>query len=251
MEAPPKTTAFALYMGLVSALLVGGGIYAYNYAVHEVEAHHAAATAGHGTSSSHGDVVPHSTETGATSTQALSPDTAPVDPQAAINAPRDAGAPDAVPPGASPEEAAAAVQATSPQAPPELATAPDNLAPVPGATIARGQPSDQSFPEGEALARTRGNPESGGVVYSANCQGCHGEGGAGGPIGPSLVQSGSVPNWTVEEFVLTLRQGQTPVRTLSAGMPRYTEAQLSDEQVYDLHAYLTSGQQGQSGEGGQ
>lgn len=250
MDAPPKTAAFGLYMGLVSALLVGGGIYAYNYAVHEVESHHAASVAGHGTSSSHGDVTPHSTETGAVSTQAISGDTAAVDPQAAVNAPQDAGAPGAVSPDATPGEAAAAVQATSPQAPPELATAPDNLAPVPGTTIARGLPSDQSFPEGEALARTRGNPANGGVVFTANCQGCHGADAAGGPIGPSLVQSGSVPNWTVEEFVLTLRQGQTPVRTLSAGMPRYSEAQLSDEQVYDLHAYLTDGP-GQGGEGGQ
>ncbi|MBB5234403.1 c-type cytochrome [Deinococcus budaensis] len=82
-----------------------------------------------------------------------------------------------------------------------------------------------------------GDAGAGQAIYVSNCQGCHGEQGQG-VVGPSLVQADGPKSWTLAQFTTTLREGRTPERQLSAAMPRYSEQQISDAQVADLHAYI-------------
>jgi mono/diheme cytochrome c family protein len=83
--------------------------------------------------------------------------------------------------------------------------------------------------------------------YIANfigCSECHGEdltGGAGGlsPKGPTLRV---VKNWSVEQFIETLRTGVNPTgRALDKEeMPWDFIGRLDDEELAGLHAYLVS-----------
>lgn len=92
----------------------------------------------------------------------------------------------------------------------------------------------------EAAARTTdpaGDPSNGRAVFISNCAGCHGANG-GGNIGPALTTADGPKSWTLAEFTLSLRQGKTPERELNSTMPRYSETQLTDEQIADLQAYI-------------
>jgi ubiquinol-cytochrome c reductase cytochrome c subunit len=60
------------------------------------------------------------------------------------------------------------------------------------------------------------------------CMNCHGPAGEG-KWGPPLAGSEK----TAQEFI-------TQVRTPRRNMPTFSEAQVSDEQIIDIHAYLTS-----------
>lgn len=92
--------------------------------------------------------------------------------------------------------------------------------------------------EGAApAAGASGDVQAGQTVYAANCSGCHGENGQG-VVGPSLVTADGPKAWTDAQFLATLREGKTPERQLSAAMPRFSEAQISDAQVVNLHAYI-------------
>ncbi|MBZ9753561.1 cytochrome c [Deinococcus sp. HMF7604] len=86
-------------------------------------------------------------------------------------------------------------------------------------------------------AESEGNIEAGQTIYVSNCSGCHAPNGAGA-VGPSLLSDEGVKSWTVAQLVTVLREGRTPTRQLSNVMPRFSEAQISDEQVADLHAYI-------------
>lgn len=92
-------------------------------------------------------------------------------------------------------------------------------------------------PNTKGGGESAGNAGAGETLFASNCAGCHGQQ-AGGGIGPSLVTAEGPKAWSDAEFLTTLREGKTPQRTLNATMPRYSQAQLSDAQVYDLHAYL-------------
>ena len=85
-------------------------------------------------------------------------------------------------------------------------------------------------------AGTAGNAEAGQQFFTGTCAGCHGAEAQGG-VGPAL---GIVKDWSDAEFTTALRQGKTPEKELSPVMPRFTEAQLSGQQVADVHAYLKS-----------
>lgn len=95
------------------------------------------------------------------------------------------------------------------------------------------EPSTPPIDEAPPVAASTGNPEAGKALY-ASCMGCHGTQGEGG-VGPSLKTAAT---WTNEQFKQTLRAGKTPSKELQMTMPRFAEAQLSDEQVDDLHAYI-------------
>jgi mono/diheme cytochrome c family protein len=83
-----------------------------------------------------------------------------------------------------------------------------------------------------------GNAEAGATIFASNCAGCHGAGAEGG-IGPSLVTEEGPKGWTLAQFTTVLREGKLPEgRELSAVMPRFSDAQLSDTQVADLLAHL-------------
>ncbi|WP_064015720.1 c-type cytochrome [Deinococcus puniceus] len=92
----------------------------------------------------------------------------------------------------------------------------------------------------EAAARNTdpaGDPSNGRAIFASNCAGCHGANG-GGNIGPALNTPDGPKSWTLAEFTLSLRQGKTPERELNSTMPRYSETQLTDEQIADLQAYI-------------
>ncbi|MPY68207.1 c-type cytochrome [Deinococcus sp. SDU3-2] len=89
-----------------------------------------------------------------------------------------------------------------------------------------GQPTDSA-----------GDTGAGQTIFASNCAGCHGANGQGG-FGPSLVTADGPKSWTLAQFTTTLREGKTPERELAPTMPRYSEAQISDAQIVDLHAYI-------------
>jgi mono/diheme cytochrome c family protein len=75
------------------------------------------------------------------------------------------------------------------------------------------------------------DPDNGKVLWEEQvfqCMRCHGEAGEG-VWGPPLAGTEA----TVQEFIAQVR---TPRRF----MPTFSEAQVSDEQLTDMHAYLTS-----------
>ncbi|CAM3517757.1 c-type cytochrome [Deinococcus frigens] len=83
-----------------------------------------------------------------------------------------------------------------------------------------------------------GNAEAGTTIFASNCAGCHGAGGGGG-IGPSLLTDQGPKGWTLAQFTTVLRKGVLPEgRELSAVMPRFAEAQLSDTQIADVLAHI-------------
>ncbi len=119
---------------------------------------------------------------------------------------------------------------------------------VAGATTGEPAQQDTDAPEAVAAGGTgdaaptpnaaEGNAEAGAAIYASNCAGCHGAQ-AGGGIGPSLVTDEGPKGWTLAQFTTVLRKGVLPEgRELSAVMPRFTDAQLSDAQVADLLAHI-------------
>ncbi|MBB5361597.1 c-type cytochrome [Deinococcus humi] len=83
-----------------------------------------------------------------------------------------------------------------------------------------------------------GDAEAGSTIFASNCAGCHNANGSGG-IGPSLLTEQGPKGWTLAQFTTVLREGKVPEgRELSAVMPRFSDAQLSDKQVADLLAHI-------------
>lgn len=106
-----------------------------------------------------------------------------------------------------------------------------------GASSAAGEAATGGAADTAGDTGATGNAEAGQTVYVGNCAGCHGANGQGN-IGPSLVTADGPRSWTLAQFTTTLREGRTPDRELSATMPRYGEAQISDAQIADLQAYI-------------
>lgn len=78
------------------------------------------------------------------------------------------------------------------------------------------------------------NAEAGKTVYAGTCAGCHGTEGQGG-VGPKLDMT---KTWSDAEFTAAVREGKAPEKELSPVMPRFAEAQLSAQQIADVHAHL-------------
>lgn len=78
------------------------------------------------------------------------------------------------------------------------------------------------------------NAEAGKTVYAGTCAGCHGTEGQGG-VGPKLDMT---KTWSDAEFTAAIREGKAPEKELSPVMPRFAEAQLSAQQIADVHAHL-------------
>lgn len=119
----------------------------------------------------------------------------------------------------------------------ETGQTPAQGAGVAGTGQAGGAQSAGGAPAGGGAAA--GDPQAGQTLYVSNCSGCHGNNGQGA-IGPSLVREGGAKSWSDPEFLVVLRQGKTPQRELNNTMPRYTEQQLSDQDAYNIHAYIKS-----------
>lgn len=93
--------------------------------------------------------------------------------------------------------------------------------------------------DNEAQEVSGGDQGAGQTLFAANCAGCHGTNGQG-VVGPSLVKADGPKAWTEPEFLAVIRQGKTPQRVLNATMPRFSETQLSDAEVLNIHAYIKS-----------
>ncbi|WP_412028937.1 c-type cytochrome [Deinococcus yunweiensis] len=106
----------------------------------------------------------------------------------------------------------------------------------PGGGATAGETGQEPV-EQAAAAQTAGDVKAGETIYASNCSGCHGADGKG-VVGPSLVTADGPKAWTDAQLLTTLREGKTPERELSAAMPRFTEAQISDSDVTNLHAYI-------------
>lgn len=87
-------------------------------------------------------------------------------------------------------------------------------------------------------ASAQGDAAAGEAKFVANCAACHGQGGAGGGVGPAINTPDGPKAWSLEEFTLALREGRTPTKTLNAVMPRYVSTQITDQEIANLHAYI-------------
>lgn len=83
-----------------------------------------------------------------------------------------------------------------------------------------------------------GDPAAGKTVFAGTCGGCHGAQ-AQGAVGPSLTTEAS--SWDLAGFKGAVREGKTPDgRTLAPMMPHFSEGQLSDSDLTNIHAWLQS-----------
>ena len=98
-------------------------------------------------------------------------------------------------------------------------------APTPGNTPADNAP---------APSESAGVANAGKEFFAGNCAACHGAQGQGA-VGPSLQPT---VEWDDTQFTAALREGKAPDRELNTIIPRFTEAQLSAQQVADVHAYI-------------
>ncbi len=80
-----------------------------------------------------------------------------------------------------------------------------------------------------------GDPQQGQQLYAANCEVCHGLGGAGG-IGPALASNPSVQSLTDEALMALVSAGRP-----AAGMPAW-ESRLSTEEIQHIIALLRTWQ---------
>ena len=82
-----------------------------------------------------------------------------------------------------------------------------------------------------------GDIEAGKAKYTAACAGCHGanaEGGMGG-MAPKL---NAVKDWTQEQFKTSLRDSNSPTKTLAPPMMKFTADQVTDAEVAGIYAWL-------------
>jgi mono/diheme cytochrome c family protein len=76
-----------------------------------------------------------------------------------------------------------------------------------------------------------GNATAGAVVFSANCESCHGAGGKNGQVGPSLAGAGLKAGQVA--YMVVNPKGVDP----ESSMPKLN---LSSKQVADVAAYVAS-----------
>lgn len=82
------------------------------------------------------------------------------------------------------------------------------------------------------------------LVNIASCGSCHGEALTGqtdpnAPPGPNITMSGEPGAWSQEDFITTIRTGQTPSgRQLSQEMPWPAYAQMTDLELGAIWAFL-------------
>ncbi|MFB9992768.1 c-type cytochrome [Deinococcus oregonensis] len=100
-----------------------------------------------------------------------------------------------------------------------------------------GRPPGEMAATGATVTTDGGDVTAGKAKFTVTCSGCHGAGGGGG-IGPALNLTDGPKSWTLDQFKLTLREGKTPDRQLSATMPRFAPEQVSDEEVANIHAFI-------------
>ncbi|MFC6617229.1 c-type cytochrome [Deinococcus radiophilus] len=86
-------------------------------------------------------------------------------------------------------------------------------------------------------AATTGDPATGQEIFASSCGGCHGAQGQGG-LGPAMTENAT--SWSQPEFVQTLREGNSPRGELAGTMPRFSQEQLSDDDLNHIYAWVQS-----------
>lgn len=113
-----------------------------------------------------------------------------------------------------------------------------NNAGTPGVDNTNATGATGNAPEDTAAAANAsapaGNAEEGKTKFAGTCAGCHGANAEGG-VGPALA---ATKTWTDAQFMTALREGRSPEKNLSAVMPHFTSAQVTDAEVAGIHAYL-------------
>lgn len=108
-----------------------------------------------------------------------------------------------------------------------------------GEPVANGTAEPSASSGGAAAAGGSGDASAGKEVFASNCAGCHGAD-AKGQVGPNLTTADGPKAWDGATFLTAIREGKTPEKTLQPMMPRFTEAQVSDKQAADVHAFIKS-----------
>ncbi|MFD2608824.1 serine/threonine protein kinase [Deinococcus taklimakanensis] len=88
----------------------------------------------------------------------------------------------------------------------------------------------------QAATAAAPEPRGGEETFAESCAGCHGAFGEGG-VGPALSEA---RDWTSEQFLRAVREGQAPDRELAPMMPRFSATQLSDVEAQNVHTFLSS-----------
>ena len=131
-------------------------------------------------------------------------------------------------------EAAAAGEGT--QAPTSAGTT--NNAGTPGVDNTNVAGATGNQPENTAAtakaSAPAGDAAAGKEKFAGTCAGCHGMNAEGG-VGPALAVTNA---WTDDQFVLAVREGRTPEKTLGNMMPHFTAAQLTDNDVANIRAFV-------------
>jgi mono/diheme cytochrome c family protein len=87
-------------------------------------------------------------------------------------------------------------------------------------------------------AAPAGNQQQGATLFATSCMPCHGQGGQGGGVGPKLVGDKFVQAGPDQNIYNTIANGRP-----GTAMPAWSKAKggaLSDQEIYDLIAYLKS-----------
>lgn len=216
---------FVVTITLLLALTIGGSIAGYNTAVHHEEAGHEeprgdGTTEGNAARNSDEPPSPESSTTTAVGAEN------PTQPQGNVMADTTGGTQSGE------EGAVAASGRTATGSQPSGAT-------TEGSDLDQddsGQTGQQPAEMAEG-AETQGDGQAGAKTYASSCAGCHGAEAKGG-VGPSLVNADGPKAWTLAQFTTTLREGKTPERELSALMPRFTDAQLTDSDIANIYWFL-------------
>ncbi|GGJ31088.1 c-type cytochrome [Deinococcus roseus] len=225
---------FAVHITIFTLLLVGGGYVAYQSGVRD---------SGHAVEASHDEKGLPSPEEAQDSSEAGTTvkhdETASEDPgkesdtegHAEADQPQDQAADNATNDQSKPDTAPAETVGTQEDDPERQTPG----TPASGDVINNTGNNPES--NGGAATQASGDATKGKEVFN-NCAGCHGANAEGG-FGPKLA--GVVGKWSLEGFKTALREGKTPEgKTLNAPMPKFPASQVSDEQVADLHAFLST-----------
>lgn len=102
-----------------------------------------------------------------------------------------------------------------------------------------GNPAVSDSTAAAVASATAGDTAQGLKLFTANCAGCHGAQAQGG-VGPALNTATGPGSWMIAQFQAAVREGHAPDRELGPAMPRFTTAQISDEDLTDIYAYLKS-----------
>lgn len=103
-------------------------------------------------------------------------------------------------------------------------------------------PGDSGVPPGQLPPGVSGEQANlGRRLYRSNCVMCHGEGGVGTQLGPSLVDTEwSRGTGSFEEIIQTVAEGAPATDQFGVPMPPRGDGAFTDEQVRAVSAYAWS-----------